>query len=297
MAHFELKKKLKALYAEQISSWELLKENVSELDLVKRKSFTVNGDDVVVQYNPKRAASTFAKIDAASIAARPCFLCPQNLLKDQNGFIVEEDYLVLCNPRPIFREHFTVSSREHLPQDLEGREGEFVKITKELGVEYALLFNGARAGASAPDHLHFQICPAAELPLLRSLNIEVEQEGAFVKEFYGVNFLLFATKSAEESKKILKKVLAQVADRTLLNVIATTKNDTLITIVIIRAAHRPSCYTCDDEERRVLVSPAAVEMGGVFVVAREKDFERLNEGNVAEIFKEVVDQDLTSLYP
>ena len=141
-----LKIKLTNLYKSQLESWDELKTNVTNLNSIKRKEFLINDSLIRVQYNPCRAASTLAKIDPQSIAKRKCFLCQENLPKEQVGFIWNNDYLVLCNPRPIFNYHFTVSHIKHLPQDFNTREQDFVKLVQELGDDFTLLLNGAKAG-------------------------------------------------------------------------------------------------------------------------------------------------------
>jgi len=57
-------------------------------------------------------------------------------------------------------------------------------------------------------------------------------------------------------------------------------------LVFPRKAHRPSCYYREDEGK-MLISPASVEMGGLVVAARLEDFERMTEGDLRTIFKEV----------
>ena len=65
--------------------------------------------------------------------------------------------------------------------------------------------------------------------------------------------------------------------------------DTLFrTLVIPRKAHRPSCYFVP-EDRAVHISPASVDLGGVFIVPVEEDFRRVNAQVLRDIIEETVD--------
>ena len=118
--------------------------------------FEFDGFHIKVQFNPGRLISTAAKVDAASIKERKCFLCPENLPPAQRGIPYDGDFLVLCNPFPIFPEHFTISSLRHTPQLIRDSFAALLSLTRDLGSRYAVLYNGPKCGASAPDHLHFQ---------------------------------------------------------------------------------------------------------------------------------------------
>ena len=57
-------------------------------------------------------------------------------------------------------------------------------------------------------------------------------------------------------------------------------------VVFYRKAHQPSCYFEKDEHQR-LISPAAVEMGGLVIAAEQEDFNALTEKELTTLFNEV----------
>ncbi len=57
-------------------------------------------------------------------------------------------------------------------------------------------------------------------------------------------------------------------------------------IVIPRKRHRPSFYGMDTDEQ-MLISPASVDMGGVFITPLEKDFDRVDADLIRRIFDEL----------
>ena len=63
-------------------------------------------------------------------------------------------------------------------------------------------------------------------------------------------------------------------------------------IIFMRDKHRPSHYFAEGDAN-ILLSPASVDMGGVFITPLEKDFAKISEKNLVEITDEVeIDDDL-----
>ena len=132
----------------------------------------IRGDGwrVKVQFNPRRIVSgTGPKLDPESIRTRPCFLCREHLPPEQRAILYRDDYLILCNPAPIFPGHLTIAHRRHLPQSLPDHLETFLRLAADFGPRMIVFYNGPRCGASAPDHLHFQAAPAGLLPVEKEL--------------------------------------------------------------------------------------------------------------------------------
>ena len=143
----------------------MLRSGYDTLQSVRTKVYDFGGVQIKVQFNPGRLISTSAKVDAASIKERKCFLCAENLPPAQRGIPCDGEYIVLCNPFPIFPEHFTIPSLHHTPQLIRDSFAALLRLTRELGSRYTVLYNGPRCGASAPDHLHFQAGNRSYLPI------------------------------------------------------------------------------------------------------------------------------------
>jgi len=56
--------------------------------------------------------------------------------------------------------------------------------------------------------------------------------------------------------------------------------------IIPRSKHRPDCYYAEGD-KQLLISPAALEMGGLFPIARAEDYERMDERTIYHILAEV----------
>ncbi len=64
-----------AFFEKQLQQWPAAADRYSALSAVKLREL---GNGLALQYNPSRAVSAAAAVDAASVAARPCFLCAAN---------------------------------------------------------------------------------------------------------------------------------------------------------------------------------------------------------------------------
>ena len=132
----------KALLRQQIETWPMLREAVAALSQASYKEFCVKGAIVFAQFNPARIVSTAAKVDAAAISQRPCFLCADNLPPEEKGIAFGERFVVLCNPFPVLPEHLVIASREHTPQAIDGNFGAMLDLARELGEDWFVLYNG-----------------------------------------------------------------------------------------------------------------------------------------------------------
>lgn len=72
----------------------------------------------------------------------------------------------------------------------------------------------------------------------------------------------------------------------MMNVIAWRAGDMLLSVVLPRRKHRPECYTAEGDAQYI-ISPGAVDMGGLIITPREQDFRRLTTELIVDIFHEL----------
>jgi len=290
--------RLKALVKHQSEHWPAFQQAVKSLAGLRRREISVQGNLVSLQHNPRRIGSVSAIVEGGEIEKRPCFLCSENAPAGQAGLMLTPNYVLLCNPAPIFASHFTIAALEHRPQCLVGEVEVFLEHAELLSPEMAVFFNGARAGASAPDHLHFQACPATALPLMKSLAAvgeclsgHVLPVAAETREFAGTVFVLLIARERHALEEMLSHALklyeeTQPGSGELVNVIAWFQKPLWLVGLFLRRRHRPSCYYAEGPEN-LLVSPGAVEMAGVIVLPRGSDYAKIKEQDVLRIYQEV----------
>ena len=167
-----------ALIAQQRETWPLLAEGLTTLADIETRRVAVAESEVVVQHNPKRIRSTAAAVDQLSITERPCFLCSQNLPREEKGLAYGTQLGIFCNPFPVLGRHLTILHREHVPQTIRGNFEALLGLAADLAPDYFTLYNGPRCGASAPDHLHFQACSRDLLPIAAELMREMAGDPA-----------------------------------------------------------------------------------------------------------------------
>jgi hypothetical protein len=272
------------LIERQTASWPMLARGLDGLSMCQTRAERVAGRDVLVRHIPHRIVSTTAAVDAASISRRPCFLCPANLPPGEEGIAFDSDFTIYCNPFPILDRHLTIVHAEHRPQGIGDSVGAMWRLAEALP-GFFIIYNGAECGASAPDHLHFQACSRAIFP------IEEDTRG-FLGRFipnYGRRVFVFRERSAlrlEEEIHGLMTILGEVAPRAaepMVNIAVFHDHAGWTTFVFPRAKHRPRVY----ETGELTVSPATIDLCGIFVAPVLSDFERIRGVDIESIFEEV----------
>lgn len=259
---------LKFFFDSQLESWELARNNFRNLANIKKRHFDIKGLDYFVQYNPARGGSTLAKTDKESIKKRGCFLCRSNRPKEQLSLDLLPDWELLVNPFPILPFHFTIVNKNHIPQKLSLATGK--QMAAKLG-GMVVFYNDDGAGASAPDHFHYQAVPAGELPL--------------------INYLDKNWKNEENVSKSLVKIVKEeeIEDSGFpLNVffwMPSGSNDVRV-IGIPRKSHRPKEFYLDPPERRA-ISPGAIDMAGILITPFEEDFLNMRDSDIKSIYNQV----------
>ncbi len=241
-----------------------------------------------VQCNPARLASTGAKVDKASIAARPCFLCAKNRPAEQKSLDLNEEFEWLVNPFPILPRHYTIAAKQHRPQRFLDAYDAMIQATKTLPEEYIVFYNGPKCGASAPDHPHLQAGIGEGIPLItyvKSLNT-----GSGLQALSPFGYLVYLIDNAENAD-IFNRLYAELPIpeneyEPYMNVVAYRKNSKVHLLVIPRRAHRPLCYHAEGK-RQFLISPGALDMCGLIVTPRAEDYERLTPSKAIDILCEV----------
>lgn len=289
---------IKGFIEAQLSIWPLAKQNYDGLVNVERKKIIINGYDFFLQLNPARIVSTGASVNKADIESRPCFLCRDNRSAEQLTADLIPGWDMLVNPFPILPVHLTIASTSHQPQ--KAVPGDIVEITTLLP-GMAVFFNGAKAGASAPDHLHLQAVLKDELPLIRLVErVHPETLGVILPSdglLPGFPFLFFSGVVKPDDSG-LKPLLAGLRiggsanglnfnDHELVNTFFWIgEGGNLRFIVVPRKAHRPSCYFAQDNTHR-LISPGCIDMAGLVIAPRLNDFTRLSAQEIVKIYHEV----------
>ena len=112
----------------------------------------------------------------------------------------------------------------------------------------------------------------------------------------GRGILVIEGKGAEEVASAFGELIGALrrlnssADEPLLNLFCTHTGKGWRLILFPRLKLRPAAYFREGEER-LLISPGAVDMGGMLITPREKDFLALDREMVQAIFREVAFDD------
>jgi len=293
-----------ALLERQKKTWPDLAGGYKALGDARLREIRGDGWAVKIQFNPRRIVSSGANLYPESLRRRPCFLCPENLPPEQQAIRYRDDYLILCNPAPIFPAHWTIAHVRHFPQSLSDHLGIFLRLAADFGPRMTLFYNGPRCGASAPDHLHFQAAPAGLMPVEKEILDPRTRTGvrrrAGVKisgtAGLGRGILVIEGKEEGNVAAAAGEAIGALGRSTssdgepLLNILCARTGEGWRLILFPRLKLRPAAYFLEGEER-LLISPGAVDMGGIIITPREEDFLALTPDLVRGIFREVAFDD------
>lgn len=299
----------------QLAKWQTARTNHEALNQIETRRFELAGYTITVQFNPARAVSTCAKVDKSSIEARKCFLCPENKPNEQDEIIIslDEPFSLRINPYPILPGHLTISSLKHQDQVLADKTirqlpGKLISWLEEYFASgYVLFYNGAKCGASAPDHFHFQAVKQSDVPVIQQWErlMETAVREKEIKTENGNTYSSFQITSyicpiqvfiCNHSTDILPEMINQYLESLPLhegesepryNLFAWQDKQRGFTMAYFpREEHRPACYTATGGEQ-LLVSPGALDMAGLLVTPRKEDFDKITESDITQIYKEV----------
>ena len=291
---------------DQLSVWPLAAANFRALKSMRVRGLKVGGLDAKIQFNPSRIASSTAKIDEASLAARACFLCEEHRPAEQFHLKFEgrkgRRYNIQVNPYPIFPKHLVIARDQHLPQAIWHHLPDMLDFACTYQ-GFTVYYNGPRAGASAPDHLHFQAVPRWSLPLEVAVDAFLDNPGEHLSRvkdarlYHYRNFTRGVWCIKADTTKSLAKLFYQfldccpVADPGLeprFNLYAwfkPEKNEYRV-MVVLRTELRSHHYYSDGPDH-LTIGPGAAEMAGVFVAPEEADFKKATAAQLEEILSEV----------
>jgi hypothetical protein len=294
-----LQERADRLFEDQLTSWPLLGANWGKLQEARLKQFDFEGFTIRVQWNSKRIVSSAAKVDRESIQNRSCFLCLENRPPEEQSVWFGDDYEILCNPFPIFREHFTIAKADHTPQVIEPEFGSFLELSRALP-DLALFYNAANCGASAPDHMHFQAGNRGFMPVEEQIGSLKDRYGVVLLDQSGIRvtavadglrrFYIAESGSKEHLEnfgagvfRMLREL--QIGEEPMINMLSYFREEWQL-LLFPRHRHRPWQYF-EKGEKNILLSPASVDMGGTLITPLEKDFHKITREDIKDIFSQV----------
>jgi hypothetical protein len=293
------------LLSEQKKTWQGLRGGYSSLEKIREREISCDGFSIRLQYNPGRTRSSTAEVGEREGKERRCFLCPEDLPEGQKGILYRSEYLILCNPMPVFPSHFTVSHIDHRRQSISDNVRIFLQLMVDFGRGWTLLYNGPKCGASAPDHLHFQAVPSGTMPIEKETEegkrpalrkIELKDVSLCRVMRMGRELILLEGDDPMAVENLLKSLLKglktvlfvqeAIDEEPMVNIAGFSKEKKWCLSLFPRRKHRPDIFF-KKGDARVVVSPGVIDMGGVLITPVLKDFERLDAGAIESIYREV----------
>ena len=287
-------------FLRQLQTWSDVRKRYRDLQHVETRELVTDSITLQAQWNPARIGSTGAKIDAKSISERPCFLCAKNRPQEQMHRVIDGKYELLVNPFPILPVHFTLPTLKHQPQRILPMYGEMLRLA-ERNTDVTILYNGPHCGASAPDHAHLQSVGTGYLPLQQawqrlSRNLtevikDEEDNGIWQVADYPAAAFVIRSYNTGIGERLFRRLydalpLAEDGTEPMMNIIMWQSDNAVLSVILPRRKHRPDCYTATGEAQYI-ISPGAVDMGGLIITPREQDFRRVTPELILDIYREL----------
>ena len=299
---------LSEFFEDQLKKWEKVSQNYININQIKVR----NLGDISVQWNPKRIKSTTADVEKSVIEKGSCFLCEENRPWEQEWINISKNsrttnsnslpqkqkndssFHLMVNPYPILKEHYTIVNEKHVPQIF--NISEFFNLIPK-SENYILFYNGAKCGASAPNHKHYQLGSRDNISILnnwdhyeiKKYQLTNRKEGPFF--YYITNYCVpvFFIDSSYNKFEIFdmlpKEMNEEESNMNILGFYQKKTNKKMV-LIFLRKKHRPDCFSAKGEEQ-ILVSPGALDMAGLLITPREEDYLKLTEEKAKAILQEV----------
>ncbi|MBR4818334.1 MAG: DUF4922 domain-containing protein, partial [Bacteroidales bacterium] len=303
---------------DQLSVWPEVSARFRGLKSASTRRLEVGGLEVVLQHNPARLSSAVAGTDADSLKDAPCFLCRENLPREQMTMPFEgrkgRKYRIQINPFPIFLQHLVIASERHLPQSIWHHFVDMLDMARSLA-GFTVFYNGPESGASAPEHLHFQACPHGILPLEKEMDVlldRIREEGLedvhydidgdleyltrvqeavvyHYKHFMRGVFALRGRTSKSIGKlfyRLLESVPVEEGEKEpKFNLFVWHDEAEYRAIVVLRDTHRTHHFFSEGPDH-LTMAPGCADVAGWLIVPDPEDYAKLDARLLAELLDE-----------
>ena len=119
------------------------------------------------------------------------------------------------------------------------------------------------------------------------------EDGAmlYVSDAQPLKYFVIDAESPEAGAEVFERLvkampIAEGDAEPMMNILAYATETGTRAVIVPRKRHRPSFYG-DGSGDTMMISPASVDMGGVFITPLEKDFELLDADLIKNIFDEL----------
>ena len=292
---------------DQLSQWPLACGNFRALKDIKVREVEVGGLTVKLQFNPARMISSAARLNKEEIARRRCFLCRENRPAEQIMLKFEgrkgKKYDILVNPYPIFPDHLVIAKSKHTDQSIWHRYIDMLDLARKYS-GYTFFYNGPKSGASAPDHHHFQGAPKGLMPLENDVNdcigkdssileyvTSVQDESLYHYGRFTTGVFVLRSETAKSAAKLFYRLmdcadLPEGEPEPLFNLFSWWTDGEFRSIVVFRRSHRSHHYFSEGPDH-LTMSPGCADMGGVFIVPVQEEYEKITAELLSEMVEEV----------
>jgi hypothetical protein len=181
----------------------------------------------------------------------------------------------------------------------------FLELSKELP-DLVVFYNAPNCGASAPDHMHYQAGSLGFMPIEEEIGNLIMNFGKHLPSKPGLSLTavddglrrFIVLESGQPG--LIEGAFSRVnefmkknhqGEEPMINMLSYYQDHWRV-LIFPREKHRPWQYF-EKGEKNILLSPAAVDMGGTLITPLEKDFMKITREDIIDIFSQICLSDST----
>lgn len=296
----DLSYEVNSFFVNQLRDSDSFMNAFDNLNNIQKRTINYENCSFVVQFNPARIVSASADITKPK-SESDCFLCRSNRPAYQKVMYFTPELEICVNPFPILQGHLTLISSLHENQTIKSHERELFESAAKLQ-GYAVFYNGAQCGASAPFHRHLQAGIADTLPIFNSIEHLKNYCSIDFKEYFGTRifkindgvrrFIYIESDNISSAENCFISVTNSINSiysqaEAPINAGCTYENGLYKAVIFPREKHRSKEYYSENQEERYLISPGFADMAGIIPCGRNEDFLKLSKETLQNIMNQV----------
>ena len=273
---------VEALFERQARAWPQLAKGIEGLASAKTRQVRIDWFDVFVRHIPHRVGSTTAPVDRESVTKRPCFLCAGNLPPEEGRAVS-----VRTSRSTVIRFQSSIVTSLSL---IRSTARSVLRTSSEICWTLPQACRDISSSTTVPMRSVGTGPHALSGGLAKVVSVEHDTAGISGVTVLNYRRNVFVFRGRERSPLIDRmdraiELLAQATGKRpepLVNLAVFHQRDEWVTYLFPRGKHRPEVFYSGE----LTVSPASIDLCGIFVVPIAHDFEKITGDAIAAVFRD-----------
>ncbi|MBU2494285.1 MAG: DUF4922 domain-containing protein [Bacteroidetes bacterium] len=292
----------RALFNYQFEKWPLLKERHNNLNILESRELKINNTSLLLKFNPQKAVASTSNLNNGLNDTKICSFCSINSSDNQKLLQYGNDFYIHVNPFPDLEEHLIIAKFKHVSQRIKKNFEDLLNLSRDLGKFFTIYYNGPDCGPPSTDHLHFYGCRKNIFPLEKEYSLLKEslcrlagrngKAEVWASKNFSRKFIVLESTSKIELLNIFKIFFdgfLRISGDSVepgMNIIASFNLNKWTVFIFPRRQYNSELIKKEGVEQ-LLISPSALEFGGICFTGRKDDLESADQETLESIFNNI----------